>query len=134
MTQKGRQKPGDLVLLVGGKTGRDGIHGVTFASGELDKESETLSSSSVQIGNAIVEKKALDAIIQARDQGLFDRITDVGGGGLSSAVGEMGEETGVRIDLEKVPLKYAGLSYTEIWVSESQERMILAVPRTRRAD
>jgi phosphoribosylformylglycinamidine synthase subunit PurSL len=128
MTQKGLQKPGDLVLLVGGKTGRDGIHGVTFASGELDKDSETLSSSSVQIGNAIVEKKALDAIIQARDKGLYRRITDVGGGGLSSAVGEMGEETGVRVDLEKVPLKYAGLSYTEIWVSESQERMILAVP------
>ncbi len=128
MGRKGRQKPGDLVLLAGGKTGRDGIHGVTFASGELDKDSETLSSSSVQIGNAIVEKKTLDAIIQARDQGLYARITDVGGGGLSSAVGEMGEETGVRVDLEKVPLKYAGLSYTEIWVSESQERMILAVP------
>jgi phosphoribosylformylglycinamidine synthase II len=128
MGRKGKQKPGDLVVLVGGKTGRDGIHGVTFASGELDKESETLSSSSVQIGNAIVEKKALDAIMQARDQGLYVRITDVGGGGLSSAVGEMGEETGVRVDLEKVPLKYSGLSYTEIWVSESQERMILAVP------
>jgi phosphoribosylformylglycinamidine synthase II len=128
MGQKGRQQPGDLVMVVGGKTGRDGIHGVTFASGELDKESETLSSSSVQIGNAIVEKKALDAIIQARDLGLYSRITDVGGGGLSSAVGEMGEETGVRVDLEKVPLKYAGLSYTEIWVSESQERMLLAVP------
>jgi phosphoribosylformylglycinamidine synthase II len=101
---------------------------VTFASGQLDKESETLSSSSVQIGNAIMEKKALDAIIQARDLGLYTRITDVGGGGLSSAVGEMGEDTGVRVDLEKVPLKYAGLSYSEIWVSESQERMILAVP------
>ena len=128
MSQKGMQKPGDLVVVVGGKTGRDGIHGVTFASGELDKESETLSSSSVQIGNAIVEKKALDAILQARDLGLYRRITDCGGGGLSSAVGEMAEETGVRVDLEKVPLKYAGLSYTEIWVSESQERMLLAVP------
>jgi phosphoribosylformylglycinamidine synthase len=128
ISQKGKQMPGDLVVVVGGKTGRDGIHGVTFASGELDKESETLSSSSVQIGNAIVEKKALDAILQARDLGLYTRITDVGGGGLSSAVGEMAEETGVRVDLEKVPLKYAGLSYTEIWVSESQERMLLAVP------
>ena len=128
MSQKGMQKPGDLVVVAGGKTGRDGIHGVTFASGDLDKESETLSQSSVQIGNAIVEKKALDAIIQARDLGLYRRITDCGGGGLSSAVGEMAEETGVRIDLEKVPLKYAGLSYTEIWVSESQERMLLAVP------
>jgi phosphoribosylformylglycinamidine synthase len=128
MSQKGQQKPGDLVVLVGGKTGRDGIHGVTFASGELNKESETISSSSVQIGNPIVEKKALDAIMRARDLGLYCRITDCGGGGLSSAVGEMAEETGVRVDLEKVPLKYAGLSYTEIWVSESQERMLLAVP------
>ena len=128
MSRKGMQEPGDLVVVAGGKTGRDGIHGVTFASGDLDKESETLSQSSVQIGNPIVEKKALDAIIQARDLGLYRRITDCGGGGLSSAVGEMAEETGVRVDLEKVPLKYAGLSYTEIWVSESQERMLLAVP------
>jgi phosphoribosylformylglycinamidine synthase II len=128
MARKGHQKPGDLVVLVGGKTGRDGIHGVTFASGELDKDSETLSSSSVQIGNAIVEKKALDAILRARDLGLYVRVHDVGGGGLSSAVGEVGEETGVRVDLEKVPLKYSGLSYMEIWISESQERMLLAVP------
>jgi len=128
MAQKGVQKPGDLCVLVGGKTGRDGIHGVTFASGELDKESETLSSNSVQIGNAIVEKKALDAILQAREENLYVRCHDVGGGGLSSAVGEVGEETGVRVDLEKVPLKYTGLSYMEIWISESQERMLLAVP------
>ncbi len=128
MSQKGMQQPGDLVVVAGGKTGRDGIHGVTFASGELDKQSETLSQSSVQIGNPIVEKKALDAIIQARELGLYRRITDCGGGGLSSAVGEMAEETGVRINLEKVPLKYVGLSYMEIWVSESQERMLLAVP------
>ncbi|MFC1941998.1 phosphoribosylformylglycinamidine synthase subunit PurL [Chloroflexota bacterium] len=127
MSQQGEQKPGDLVMVVGGKTGRDGIHGVTFASGELSKESETVSSSSVQIGNPIVEKKAIDAILKARDQGLYCRITDCGGGGLSSAVGEMGESTGVRVDLEKVPLKYEGLSYAEIWVSESQERMVLAV-------
>ncbi|MGD0781042.1 MAG: phosphoribosylformylglycinamidine synthase subunit PurL [Dehalococcoidales bacterium] len=127
-SQKGLQKPGDLVVVAGGKTGRDGIHGVTFASGELDKESETLSQSSVQIGNPIVEKKALDAILQARELGLYRRITDCGGGGLSSAVGEMAEETGVHVNLEKVPLKYSGLSYTEIWVSESQERMLLAVP------
>jgi len=128
MSQRGQQRPGDLVVVVGGRTGRDGIHGVTFASGELNKESETISSSSVQIGNPIVEKKALDAILKAREEGLYCRITDCGGGGLSSAVGEMGEDTGVRVDLEKVPLKYAGLSYTEIWVSESQERMLLAVP------
>ncbi len=128
MSQQGQQSTGDLVVVVGGKTGRDGIHGVTFASGELNKESEDISSSSVQIGNPIVEKKALDAILKARDLGLYSRIQDCGGGGLSSAVGEVGESTGVRVDLEKVPLKYAGLSYTEIWVSESQERMLLAVP------
>jgi phosphoribosylformylglycinamidine synthase subunit PurSL len=128
MAQKGVQKPGDLCVLVGGKTGRDGIHGVTFASGELDKQSETLSSNSVQIGNAIVEKKALDAILLAREEGLYVRVHDVGGGGLSSAVGEVGEETGVKVNLEKVPLKYSGLSYMEIWISESQERMLLAVP------
>ncbi|MCJ7605779.1 MAG: phosphoribosylformylglycinamidine synthase subunit PurS, partial [Dehalococcoidales bacterium] len=127
MSEQGQQKPGDLVLLVGGKTGRDGIHGVTFASGELNKESETISSSSVQIGDPIVEKKALDAILVARERNLYVRIHDIGGGGLSSGVGETGEKTGVRVDLDKVPLKYAGLSYFEIWVSESQERMLLAV-------
>lgn len=128
MSQKGRQQPGDLVVVVGGRTGRDGIHGVTFASGELTSESEAVSSSSVQIGNPMVEKKMIDVLLKARDRGLYRRITDCGGGGLSSAVGEMAEETGVRVYLERVPLKYSGLSYTEIWISESQERMLLAVP------
>ncbi len=128
MSQRGLQCPGDLVVVAGGLTGRDGIHGVTFASGELTAESETVSSSSVQIGNPIVEKKLIDVLLRARDLGLYRRITDCGGGGLSSAIGEMGEETGVRVDLEKVPLKYSGLSYTEIWISESQERMLMAVP------
>jgi phosphoribosylformylglycinamidine synthase len=117
-----------LVVLAGGRTGRDGIHGVTFASGELTKESEAISTTSVQIGDPIMEKKLIDALLRARDRGLYRRITDCGGGGLSSAVGEMAEETGVRIYLERVPLKYLGLSYTEIWISESQERMVLAVP------
>jgi phosphoribosylformylglycinamidine synthase len=128
MSQRGQQQTGDLVVLVGGKTGRDGIHGVTFASGELTKESEAISSSSVQIGDPITEKKLIDVLLKARDRGLYRRITDCGGGGLSSAVGEMAEETGVRVYLERVPLKYLGLSYTEIWISESQERMVLAVP------
>lgn len=128
MSQRGQQKPGDLVVLVGGRTGRDGIHGVTFASGELTRESEAISSSSVQIGDPITEKKLIDVLLKARDRGLYRRITDCGGGGLSSAVGEMAEETGVRVHLERVPLKYSGLSYTEIWISESQERMVLAVP------
>ncbi len=126
--QMGRQHPGDKVVVVGGKTGRDGIHGVTFASALLTGESEEVSASSVQIGDPITEKKMIDVLLVARDKGLYRRITDCGGGGLSSAVGEMAEETGVRVDLEKVPLKYSGLSYREIWLSESQERMLLAVP------
>ncbi|MDD5402625.1 MAG: phosphoribosylformylglycinamidine synthase subunit PurL, partial [Dehalococcoidales bacterium] len=124
----GQQKPGDLVVLIGGKTGRDGIHGVTFASAELNVSSTEESQSSVQIGNAIAEKKVIDAILKARDKKLFSRITDCGGGGLSSAIGEMAESTGVKVYLDRVPLKYSGLSYTEIWISESQERMLLAVP------
>jgi phosphoribosylformylglycinamidine synthase len=82
----------------------------------------------VQIGNAITEKKLLDVILQARDRGLYHAITDCGAGGFSSAVGEMGEKLGAVVDLDKAPLKYEGLSYTEIWISESQERMVLAVP------
>ena len=119
--------PGDLAVAVGGRTGRDGIHGVTFASVELDETSETLGSV-VQIGNPIVEKKMVDTLLQARDKKLYSAITDCGGGGFSSAFGEMGEDVGVRVDLEKVPLKYVGLAPWEIWLSEAQERMALAVP------
>lgn len=121
--------PGDVIVLIGGKTGRDGIHGATFSSGELTIESEKISSGAVQIGNPITEKKVLDTLLQARDLGLYRAITDVGGGGLSSAIGELCQETGVRVYLEKIPLKYEGLSYTEIWISEAQERMVIAVPR-----
>ncbi|MBU1726727.1 MAG: phosphoribosylformylglycinamidine synthase subunit PurL [Candidatus Omnitrophica bacterium] len=120
---------GDLVVVVGGRTGRDGIHGATFSSGELTHESETISSGAVQIGNPIQEKKMADTILQARDKNLYSAITDCGAGGLSSAVGEMGAEMGVRVDLDKVPLKYSGLSYMEIWISESQERMVISVPK-----
>ena len=128
MAQKRKHKPGDLIVLIGGKTGRDGIHGATFASEQLTDESGAVSYTSVQIGNPIVEKKMIDILLQARDRGLYSRITDCGAGGLSSAVGEMGEETGARVDLEKVPLKYSGLNYAEIWISEAQERMVIAVP------
>ena len=124
----GRQKTGDLVVLIGGRTGRDGIHGVTFASEKLTDRSTEVSFSSVQIGNPIAEKKMIDTLLQARERRLFCRITDCGGGGLSSAVGEMAEESGVKVHLDRVPLKYAGLSHEEIWISESQERMLLAVP------
>jgi phosphoribosylformylglycinamidine synthase len=118
---------GNLIMVVGGRTGRDGIHGATFSSGEMTHEHETIFSHAVQIGNAITEKKTLDTLLQARDAELYDAITDCGAGGLSSAVGEMGEKTGAMVDLEKVPLKYAGLSYTEIWISEAQERMVISV-------
>ncbi|HZE98736.1 MAG TPA: phosphoribosylformylglycinamidine synthase subunit PurL [Planctomycetota bacterium] len=127
MSFKAAQR-GDLAVVVGGRTGRDGIHGATFSSVELHEGSETVSSGAVQIGNAIVEKRVLDTVLQARDRGLYTGITDCGAGGLSSAVGEMGEELGAEVDLEKVPLKYDGLSYTEIWISEAQERMVISVP------
>lgn len=122
---------GDLVVLVGGKTGRDGIHGATFSSGELTSESEHVSAQAVQIGNPIEEKKMADCILKARDLNLYDSITDCGGGGLSSAVGEMGDKTGVRVYLDKIPLKYEGLTYTEIWISEAQERMIISAPKSK---
>ncbi len=121
-------KPGDHIVAVGGRTGRDGIHGATFSSLELTHESESVSGGAVQIGNAIAEKKVLDVILQARDRGLYTAITDCGAGGFSSAVGEMGADLGASVQLDKCPLKYAGLSYTEIWISESQERMVLSVP------
>ncbi|HRU14588.1 MAG TPA: phosphoribosylformylglycinamidine synthase subunit PurL [Anaerohalosphaeraceae bacterium] len=118
---------GQLILVVGGRTGRDGIHGATFSSGQMTHKHEEIFSHAVQIGNAITEKKMLDTLLQARDAGLYEAITDCGAGGLSSAVGEMGASLGAEVDLEKVPLKYSGLSYTEIWISEAQERMVIAV-------
>ncbi|MFC1621355.1 phosphoribosylformylglycinamidine synthase subunit PurL [Candidatus Omnitrophota bacterium] len=119
---------GDYIVTVGGRTGRDGIHGATFSSGELTHESEELSGGAVQIGNPIAEKKVTDTLLKARDKGLYSAITDCGAGGFSSAVGEMGQYLGAEVNLEKAPLKYHGLNYTEIWISEAQERMVLSVP------
>jgi len=124
-------KPGDLVVAIGGRTGRDGIHGATFSSAELTSQSETVSGGAVQIGNAITEKMLLDVLMVARDRGLYNAVTDCGAGGFSSAVGEMGEKIGAEVWLDRVPLKYEGLSYTEIWISEAQERMTLSVPEDR---
>ncbi len=131
-------QPGDVVVVLGGRTGRDGIHGATFSSAELTDTHEDEFSHAVQIGNPVEEKKVRDLVLRARDYAgatgdealrcLFSAITDCGAGGLSSAIGEMGEHTGVEVDLEKVPLKYAGLRYDEIWISEAQERMVLSVP------
>jgi phosphoribosylformylglycinamidine synthase subunit PurSL len=120
--------PGDLIVAIGGRTGRDGIHGATFSSVELTEESENISGGSVQIGNAITEKMVMDVLLQARDQGLYTAVTDCGAGGFSSAVGEMGESIGAEVWLDQAPLKYEGLSYTEIWISEAQERMVMSVP------
>ncbi len=117
---------GQVALVVGGGTGRDGIHGATFSSVELDEDSEMVSSGAVQIGNPIEEKKVLDFLLRARDKGLYTCITDCGAGGLSSALGEMGETCGITVDLDKIPLKYEGLSYTEVWISEAQERMVIS--------
>jgi phosphoribosylformylglycinamidine synthase len=121
-------RPGDWIVSIGGRTGRDGIHGATFSSAELTSHSESISGGSVQIGNAITEKMVLDVLMQARDEGLYSAVTDCGAGGFSSAVGEMGETIGAEVYLERAPLKYAGLSYTEIWISEAQERMVMSVP------
>lgn len=118
----------DYIVAIGGRTGRDGIHGATFSSAELTHESERVSGGAVQIGNAITEKMAMDVMLAARDQGLYNAVTDCGAGGFSSAVGEMGEELGAEVWLDRAPLKYAGLTYTEIWISEAQERMVFAVP------
>ncbi|GIW98148.1 MAG: phosphoribosylformylglycinamidine synthase subunit PurL [Pirellulaceae bacterium] len=123
-----RPQPGDWIVTLGGRTGRDGIHGATFSSAELTSESETISGGAVQIGNAITEKMVLDVLLQARDERLYTAVTDCGAGGFSSAVGEMGEEIGAEVWLERAPLKYEGLTYTEIWISEAQERMVLSVP------
>lgn len=124
----GDPKPGDLIVSIGGKTGRDGIHGATFSSAELTEDSDITSGGAVQIGDAVTEKMAMDVLLQARDRGLYSAVTDCGAGGYSSAVGEMGEEIGAEVWLDQVPLKYEGLSYTEIWISEAQERMVFSVP------
>lgn len=118
-------QPGDVIYMVGGRVGSDGIHGATFSSLELTEESP---SSAVQIGDPITQKKMMDMILEARDSGLIQVITDNGAGGLSSSVGEMAELTGgADLDLGKVPLKQSGLSSWEILVSESQERMTVGV-------
>ena len=122
--------PGDYVVMLGGRVGKDGIHGATFSSVAMDSNSP---ATAVQIGDPITQKKLSDAIVkEARDMLLYNSITDNGAGGLSCSVAEMAKESGgVMINLEKVPLKYPGLEPWEIWISESQERMTLAVPKQK---
>ena len=121
-------EPGDRIIAIGGRTGRDGIHGATFSSAELTGQSESLSGGAVQIGNAITEKMVSTSSSRRATAGSFTRSPIAAREGFSSAVGEMGAELGAVVDLERAPLKYQGLSYTEIWISEAQERMVLAVP------
>ena len=121
-------REGDAIVLAGGRTGRDGIHGATFSSARLEKD---IPTSVVQIGNPIVEKKLLDVLIVARDRNLYRSVTDCGAGGLSSAVGEMAQGLGAEVWLDRVPLKYPALAPWEIWVSEAQERMVFSVPQEK---
>ncbi|MBN1937404.1 MAG: phosphoribosylformylglycinamidine synthase subunit PurL, partial [Anaerolineae bacterium] len=121
-------RPGDLCVALGGRTGRDGVHGATFSSAELTHETGATVGTVVQIGDPITEKAVQEAVMLARDEGLYTAITDCGAGGFSSAVGEMGKEVGVEVELKDVRLKYPGLRPWEIWLSEAQERMVLAVP------
>ncbi|OPY38979.1 MAG: phosphoribosylformylglycinamidine synthase II [Methanoregula sp. PtaU1.Bin051] len=121
-------KAGDLIVMVGGRVGKDGIHGATFSSEPLDPQSPVTA---VQIGDPITQKKFSDVIVkEARDLGLYRSITDNGAGGLSCSVAEMAKEcNGCHVVLDSVPLKYPGMAPWEIWISESQERMTLAVPK-----
>ena len=118
---------GDLIVVVGGRVGKDGIHGATFSSEALDPASPVTA---VQIGDPITQKKFSDVIVkEARDRNLYRSITDNGAGGISCSVAEMAKEcNGCRVTLDSVPLKYPGMAPWEIWISESQERMTLAVP------
>jgi phosphoribosylformylglycinamidine synthase len=117
---------GDRVIVLGGATGRDGIRGATFSSATMDATTGEVAGASVQIGDPIVEKLLIDALIGAED--LYSAITDCGAGGLSSAIGEMAERVGADVDLDLVPRKYPGLDPWEVWLSEAQERMVVAVP------
>jgi len=118
--------PGDRVLVLGGATGRDGIRGATFSSATMNAETGEVAGASVQIGDPIIEKLLIDALVGAEH--LYSGITDCGAGGLSSAIGEMAEGVGVDVDLSVVPRKYPGLEPWEVWLSEAQERMVISVP------
>ena len=121
-------KDGDRIVLIGGKTGRDGLGGATFSSLEMDTTTAQECGTAVQIGHPIAEKVAGDLLLRACSEGLYNAVTDCGAGGLASAIGEMGEELGAVVHLDRVPTKYPGLSPRELWLSEAQERMVCAVP------
>lgn len=120
-------KPGLAVVVIGGRTGKDGLHGATFSSAAMGEASHEEDQQAVQIGNPIEEKKTLDVILEARERGLIEFVTDCGAGGFSSAAGEMLSETGGNVYLERAPLKETNMQSWQIFLSESQERMVLAV-------
>lgn len=119
-------QPGDLVVVMGGRTGRDGLRGATFSSATMDATTGDVAGASVQIGDPITEKLLIDVMRECI--GLYTAVTDCGAGGLSSAVGEMAEGVGADVDVALAPLKYPGLRPWEVWLSEAQERMVFAVP------
>ena len=122
--------PGDRVVVLGGRTGRDGIRGATFSSTTMDATTGEVAGASVQIGDPVTEKLLIDVLDRCRRH-LWTAITDCGAGGLSSAVGEMADGVGADVELTAVPLKYPGLAPWEVWLSEAQERMVVAVPPDR---
>ncbi|WP_376788627.1 phosphoribosylformylglycinamidine synthase subunit PurL [Thermoflexus sp.] len=121
-------QPGDLIVVIGNRTGRDGLGGATFSSAGLEPEAPSSARGAVQIPHPILEKQILEVILQAREEGLYHAVWDCGAGGLSSAVGEMAHGLGACVDLDRVPLRDVRLQPWEIWLSESQERMVLAIP------
>ncbi|MFH1218541.1 MAG: AIR synthase-related protein, partial [Candidatus Peregrinibacteria bacterium] len=125
-----RARKDDNIVMIGGRVGQDGIHGATFSSEALSAGSP---ATAVQIGDPITQKKFSDAIVkEARDKGLYNSITDNGAGGLSCSVAEMAKECGgCEVELDKVPTKYPNLEPWKIWISESQERMTLAIPNNK---
>ena len=126
-----RAEAGDLVVALGGRTGLDGLHGATFSSADLAEDTRETQGSAVQIGDPILEKGLMELLGQARDERLYTAVTDCGAGGFSSAVGEMGEELGVEVHLDRIRVKYPDLAPWELWLSEAQERMVVAVPPAR---
>ena len=124
-----KPEPGDCIVVIGGRTGRDGLRGATFSSMEMDHQTGEIAGTAVQIGHPINEKQAQEVICEKRDLRLYSAITDCGAGGLSSSVGEMAAELGADVWLDDIPLKYPGLQPWEVWLSEAQEHGFGCAPQ-----
>ncbi len=132
--EKGKPQPGDVIICLGGKTGKDGIHGATFSSGEMTDRTKALDSTAVQIGYPVLERQVMDVLAKLFEKNIIHALTDCGGGGLSSAVTEICENLGGTVDLREITTKYQGLKPWELFLSESQERMLIAIPPERAAE